>query len=59
VADPLIDADLTVAQSDGATLAAIEAGMVILAREFKGELVHLTVRGPASLVGRIRAGNRE
>jgi len=59
VADPLIDADLTVAQSDGATLAAIEAGMVILACEFKGELVHLTVRGPASLVGRIRAGNRE
>jgi GTP-binding protein HflX len=53
-ADPLMDADLVVPQSEGATLAAIEAGMVILSRAFEGEVVHLSVRGPASLVGRIQ-----
>jgi GTP-binding protein HflX len=52
--DPLMDADLVVPQSEGATLAAIEAGMVIHSRAFEGDLVHLSVRGPASLVGRIR-----
>ena len=59
VADPLIDAELVVRQAEGSTLAAIEAGMVILSRAFVGESVHMTVRGPASLVGRIKAGNRE
>ena len=54
VADPLTDAELIVPQSEGAVLAAIEAGMVIHSRAFEGELVHLSVRGPASLVGRIR-----
>ncbi len=61
VADPLVDAELVVPQADGATLAAIEAGMVIHSRAFDGNLVHLSVRGPASLVGRIKQGlgNRE
>ena len=54
VVDPLVDAELVVPQSEGAILAAIEAGMVIHSRAFEGELVHLSVRGPASLVGRIR-----
>jgi GTP-binding protein HflX len=52
--DPLMDAELTVPQADGGTLAAIEAGMVIHQRAFEGDVVHLSVRGPASLVGRIR-----
>ena len=56
VADPLVDAELVVPQSEGAILAAIEAGMVIHSRAFEGELVHLSVRGPASLVGRIKQG---
>jgi GTP-binding protein HflX len=56
VADPLVDAELVVPQSEGAALAAIEAGMVIHSRAFEGDLVHLAVRGPASLVGRIRQG---
>jgi GTP-binding protein HflX len=56
VADPLIDAELVVPQTEGSILAAIEAGMVIHSRAFEGELVHLSVRGPASLVGRIRQG---
>jgi GTPase len=54
--DPLMDAELTVPQSDGAVLAAIEAGMVIHQRAFEGDVVHLSVRGPASLVGRIKQG---
>ena len=49
-----MDADLIVPQSEGAVLAAIEAGMVIHSRAFEGDLVHLSVRGPASLVGRIQ-----
>jgi GTP-binding protein HflX len=56
VADPLVDAELVVPQSEGAALAAIEAGMVIHSRAFEGDLVHLAVRGPASLVGRIKQG---
>ena len=53
-ADPLIDADLTIPQADGALLAAIEAGTVIHSRAFEGDTVHLSVRGPASLLGRVR-----
>ncbi|HEX4320792.1 MAG TPA: GTPase HflX [Acidobacteriaceae bacterium] len=53
-ADPLVDAELVVPQSEGAILAAIDAGMVIHGRAFEGETVHLSVRGPASLVGRIQ-----
>jgi GTP-binding protein HflX len=56
VADPLEDAEFLVPQSQGAVLASIEAGMVIHRRSFEGEVVRLSVRGPASLVGRIRQG---
>jgi GTPase len=56
VADPLVEAELVVPQADGATLAAIEAGMVIHSRAFDEERVHLSVRGPASLVGRVKQG---
>ena len=55
-ADPLIDAELIVPQAEGAALAAIEAGMVIHQRSFEGDEVHLTVRGPASLIGKIKQG---
>ena len=56
VADPLVDAEFVVPQAEGAILAAIEAGMVIHSRAFEGDSVHLAVRGPASLVGRLRQG---
>jgi GTP-binding protein HflX len=56
VVDPLVDAELIVPQSAGAALASIEAGMIIHSRAFEGDRVHLSVRGPASLVGRIRQG---
>ena len=52
--DPLIDAEFRVPQHDGAALAAIEAGMVVHQRSYEGNLVRLTVSGPASLVGRLR-----
>ncbi len=52
--DPLIEAELRVPQQEGAVLAAIEAGMIVHSREYEGNLVRLTVSGPASLVGRLR-----
>jgi len=52
--DPVMEAELRVPQHEGAVLAAIEAGMVIRAREYEGNLVKLRVSGPASLVGRLR-----
>ncbi len=52
--DPVMEAELRVPQHEGAVLAAIEAGMVIHAREYEGNLVKLRVSGPASLVGRLR-----
>ncbi len=54
-ADPLVEADLIVPQRDGATLAAIEAGAVILQRGYNEDNVLLSVRAPASLLGRLRA----
>jgi GTP-binding protein HflX len=52
--DPIVDADLRVPQHEGAVLAAIEAGMVVHSREYEGNIVRLTVSGPASLIGRMR-----
>jgi GTPase len=52
--DPVVEADLRVPQHEGAALAAIEAGMVVHSRQYEGNLVHLSVSGPASLVGRMR-----
>jgi len=54
ISDPLIDADLRVPQHEGGVLAAIEGGMVVHNRAYEGNLVHLSVTGPASLVGRLR-----
>jgi GTP-binding protein HflX len=52
--DPTIEAELRVPQQEGGVLAAIEAGMVIHKREYEGNVVRLTVSGPASLLGRLR-----
>jgi GTP-binding protein HflX len=35
-------------------LAAVEAGMIVHNRSYEGNLVLLSVTGPASLVGRLR-----
>ena len=52
--DPVVDAELLVPQQEGGVLAAIDAGMVVHSREYEGNGVHLTVSGPASLMGRLR-----
>ena len=52
--DPLLEAELRIPQSEGAVLAMIEAGMTVRDRAYEGNLVHLRVTGPASLVGRLR-----
>lgn len=52
--DPLEEREMNIPQSEGAVLAALEAGAVVLQREFEGDAVRLRVRGPASLMGKYR-----
>ena len=52
--DPIVQAELRVPQHEGAVLAAIDAGMVVHSRIYEGNVVHLSVSGPASLIGRLR-----
>ncbi len=52
--DPLVEAELRIPQHEGAVLAAIEAGMIVRRRAYEGNIVRLSVSGPASLVGRMR-----
>jgi GTPase len=51
-ADPIIEEKFVVPQREGAVLAALDAGALILKREFSGDFVDLTVAGPASLLAR-------
>src|SRR5581483_9248407 len=51
VQDPILEQSLRVPQSQGDALAALEAGAVIRDREYEGNLVRMTVAGPASLLG--------
>jgi GTP-binding protein HflX len=52
--DPLEDRDLTVPQSEGRVLAALDAGGIISNRTFQGDTARLHVQGPASLLGKYR-----
>ncbi len=52
--DPILSAELRIPQQEGAVLAAIDAGMVVHSRAYEGNLVKLSVSGPASLLGRLR-----
>ena len=54
VADPLMEAQFRVPQSEGGVLAALEAGTLVSKKSFDGNLVHLTAKGPASLLDRYR-----
>ena len=56
--DPILTAEFRVPQQEGSVLAMLEAGTVIESREYEGNLVRLTVSGPASLVGRLRRFRR-
>jgi GTP-binding protein HflX len=51
-ADPLVEMRFRLPQSEGAALARLETGAVVSQKEFEGNLVHLTARGPASLLYR-------
>jgi GTP-binding protein HflX len=54
ISDPVIEAEFCVPQKEGAVLAAMDAGMVVHSKAYEGNLVRLSVSGPASLVGRLR-----
>ena len=54
VVDPLVEARFRIPQSEGAALAALEAGAVVSEKNFEGNLVYLSARGPASLLERYR-----
>jgi GTPase len=54
IGDPLVEMRFRMPQSEGAALAALEAGAVIGEKRFEGNVVHLKARGPASLLDRYR-----
>ncbi|NYF51266.1 GTP-binding protein HflX [Edaphobacter lichenicola] len=54
VVDPLIEMQFRLPQSEGAVMAALEAGAVVEGKRFEGNLAYVTARGPASLLNRFR-----
>ena len=54
VIDPVIERKFRLPQSEGAVLAALEAGAIVDAKRFEGNLAFVTARGPASLLNRFR-----
>jgi GTP-binding protein HflX len=52
--DPILEQKFQIPQSEGDALAALEGGAVIRDRAYEGNLVRMTVAGPASLLGRYR-----
>jgi GTPase len=54
IADPIVEMHYRLPQSEGGVIAALEAGAVVGAKRFEGNLAFLTARGPASLLNRYR-----
>ncbi len=54
VADPLVEMRLRIPQSEGAVLAALEAGAVLKEKRFEGNLAYVSARGPVSLLSRYK-----
>jgi GTPase len=54
IADPLIERKFRLPQSEGAVMAALEAGAIVDKKTFEGNLAYVTARGPASLLNRYR-----
>jgi GTPase len=52
--DPVIEMRFRLPQSEGAILAALEAGAIVKGKRFEGNLAYVTARGPASLLNRFR-----
>jgi GTPase len=54
VVDPIVESNFRVPQSEGSILASLERGAIIDEKHFRGNLVFLRARGPASLLNRYR-----
>jgi GTP-binding protein HflX len=54
VMDPVIEMQFRLPQSEGAVLAALEAGAIVEGKRFEGNLAYVAARGPASLLNRFR-----
>ena len=54
VADPIVESNFRLPQSEGAILASLEGGGIVEDKRYQGNLVFLRVRGPASLLDRYR-----
>ncbi|HEY0162434.1 MAG TPA: GTPase HflX [Edaphobacter sp.] len=54
ILDPVIEREFRLPQSEGAVIAALEAGARLTEKRFEGNLVYLTAKGPASLLNRFR-----
>jgi len=54
VADPLVEMRFRIPQSEGAILAALEAGAVLKEKRFEGNLAFISARGPESLLSRYK-----
>ena len=54
VVDPVIEMQFRLPQSEGAVLAALEAGAIVGGKRFEGNLAYVTARGPSSLLNRYR-----
>lgn len=54
VVDPVIEMRFRLPQSEGAILAALEAGAIVEDKRFEGNLAYVTARGPSSLLSRFR-----
>ncbi len=54
VVDPVTEMRLRIPQSEGAVLAALEAGAIVEEKRFEGNLAFVLARGPQSLLGRYR-----
>jgi GTP-binding protein HflX len=54
VVDPVIEMQFRLPQSEGAVLAALDAGAIVEGKRFEGNLAYVTARGPASLLNRFK-----
>ena len=54
IADPLIERNFRMPQSEGGVIASIEAGAVVDTKKFDGNLAYFKAKGPASLLNRYR-----
>jgi GTP-binding protein HflX len=54
VSDPLTEGRFRVPQSEGAVIAALEAGAIVDEKRFEGNLAYFRAVGPLSLLDRYR-----